>query len=280
MTLRENLLLPWAANKELVDSMLLSDQTGLCQSMANKTAANHGGENLGMYNRLHFTAPELVKRQLAKDKNRDLGAWGMFFGELLVRLMHGMDIVFNSAAGHQCICAASLVHLACDQVRLAAAATKYSEDAIKEALTCIEEDPSLATGFKTHKLAAAYHSSLVGTTTFLSEVVLTTLFKSGHAEMPERILWKKKAARLVAQKAGGAKVPKLSKEDSRAMIQRLASLTVGQRIQVETGEDGSLVGVVEQVIMALEPYDVDVRVRYGNDVVVERLGYWPWKLVR
>ena len=62
--LRENLLTPYAQYKEVLDATHLGNQHGFCMSMANKTAAIHGGENFGQYNSLHFSAPPRIKQLL------------------------------------------------------------------------------------------------------------------------------------------------------------------------------------------------------------------------
>ena len=248
-----------------------------------------------MFNRLHFSAPERIRRRLREDPECDVGVWAMFGGEIVVRIRPAIDegdpacdIIFNSAAGHQCVCQAEFLDLACDPPRLAAAASRFAAAEIEAARKDIHADPSLADGFYNEELAARCQSSIVGTTTFLSEQVVATLLRAAHSEMPENVLWEehKRAAALVAAKAKGGAArgkPKLSSEEKKAqsaeLMRRLEQLELGAKVTVHTKSGPKEGRVAAEVAVALTPYDMNVFIKYdGEKVKNEWLGYLGWKL--
>jgi hypothetical protein len=274
-SLVENYFNSYAEARDVMDALTLEDQHGLCQSVENKVALGHAdGGNHGQYNWLTFSAPTLVKRRLAADPTLDLGGW-LALNELWLPFRPRLDIIFNSGALHCCIPHYSLVKYAADH-----------EGMLREAGAYVEE------GFADLELAAAYQSSIVGTTTFQQRAVTHKVLRAAEGQMCHRVLHGHVAAAATCPVPRTPEAAAAAKRDARTqeleMRARLRELDAGSCVRVvwESGE--VRVGrVVEKPVVGAErcdrASDVGVRIRYeahADRVMCERLGLMDWSLVR
>lgn len=192
-----------------MDATHLGDQHGLCVSIANKTAVVHGGENFGHYNALHFSAPPRIQRLVQAGAKPDLGFWVMFLGEVIVKLLPRLTIIFNSGAGHACIPSSHLLPWANDHLRLAVEATRFAKEQTEAALADVRADPKLMEGFSDENRAAEFHSSLVGATTFQSAPVLNSLLRAAAASQPEAVLYERRSKASRRRAAAATATPPL-----------------------------------------------------------------------
>jgi hypothetical protein len=230
----------------------------------------------------------------------DVGVWAMEYGELVTPLRPRLRLWFNSASTHQCLPSWDLLPWACEPARLATEATKFAKMRTAEALEHVLRRPELEAGFATPELAAAYHSSLVGSTTFQQRAVTHALMKAALADTLGKVLrpasWERGPAHARSAEAtagsGDARthderlppIPaELSDKKERALeLQRLLDLERGEHIRVfwESGECHD--GRVEEVIAALDVRDVAVLVYYPHRDAQfsERLGFHRWMSIR
>jgi hypothetical protein len=230
----------------------------------------------------------------------DVGVWAMEYGELVTPLRPRLRLWFNSASTHQCLPSWDLLPWACQPARLATEATKFAKVRMADALEHVIRRPELQMGFATPELAAAYHSSLVGSTTFQQRAVTHALMKATLADTLGKALrpasWERGPAQARSAQAttesddvcvSDQRLPpipaELSNKKERALeLQRLLHLEKGEQIRVfwESGECHE--GRVEEVIAALDVRDVAVLVYYPHrDAhLSERLGCHRWMSIR
>ena len=282
----EQVLEAYARCRDVLEEAKLGNQDALCQSAGNKTSVDHGdGNNLGQFNALWFSAPELIWRLLSLDPAFDLGVWSMERGRVWIALRPLLEIIFNSAAGHCCLASKVLLKHVTDADRLRLKACAYAHERTQVAFAHVIADPSLQGVFQDQLLAAQFQSSLIGTTMYQQRDVMHQCLRAATIGRPEQLL--RQVWQPVVEEQTQL-TPAQSKEAKRkaeyAMITRLLELRVGMHVRVmwDFGEDR--VGeVVEQPFIGIgqRVFDVGVRLCYADgQIMCERLGYMEWRLVR
>ena len=288
---REQFSTSLAEHRDIMDHIYMGDAHAGCQSCENKTSVSHGSENHAELNVLTFSAPERIARLHAADPKIDLGVWAMERGEVVSSLSPRWEGIFNSDAEHCCIPHRKLLPHVCDAPRLARAATRFVEERTAEALADIMADPSLREGFGDVNDAAAFHSSLVGTTIFKSEWVTNQMLRAARAGRSEFLLrpkenkqGKRKAANVEGGEQGGGEESAVV--ESAVPLPDVRSLRVGQQVIVYWEGWDPVQGEVREVFTALSESDTRVRVWYpcpptgdGKPLcLLEHLGQMVWAL--
>ena len=180
----------------------------------------------------------------------------------------------------------TLLPFACDAARLRTKATAFAASCEEAALEAVLADPErLMRAFKTPEAAAAFQSSLIGTTTFQQSSVTRQLLRALVAGREGSVLrdWRRSMPgkrRAVPGPPGSVSEEPEQKSEPDAALSDIKSLKPGERIRVgwvQSGEveEGEVVEVCEELVK--HPGEQRVRVRYGDRVLYEHLWHREWE---